>query len=92
MLPRGKSIAALAQSTRHWCTTRPSPAGLERRRMTTTRRLAEEPREPSTTRTVPETLRVIVSSSGQKMVLVLLVRFPPASPVAEIRQSQSRVQ
>ena len=81
-------MAALAQSTRHWCTTRPRPAGLEKRRTRTTSRLVEQPREPSTSRTVPDTFLVTVSSSGQSIVLDLRVMLAPASPVAEIQHSQ----
>ena len=81
--PRGKRRAARAQSTTHWWTTRPRPLPPDTVRTTRiTTRLAEQPREPSTIRTVPETLLPTDSTSGQSIVLVTLLELLPVSPVA----------
>ena len=81
--PRGNRRAARAQSTTHWCTTRPSPLHPDTK-MTTrmTSRLAEQPREPSTIRTVPATFLWTDSASGHAIVLARLLELPPVSPVA----------
>ena len=81
--PRGKRSEARAQSTTHWWTSRPIPLGPDTVSISRiTKRFAEQPRDPSTIRTVPDTLLWTDSTSGQWIVRVTLLELLPVSPVA----------